>query len=245
MHKSCVHELPNETHLKMEEIEAKAALCAFPAFPSAPQAQVYAMDTVLQVPNGGLINQNNCSWNVPPLPATMGSQVVYFWPGFKSGQPVMGYPVLQPVLQYGQHGKFWELQSWFVWGNKGVSFTGPAIPVSNGDMLDSYMQIDSSKTWTVYGIDRKTGQSSTLHVTNTQVGGSDFPYNMLVLETIMPTEACGYYPAGGSTGVTFTNNIMNNAPVASTAWTPQVTMTQCQQKIMIASSGNVQFTWSN
>jgi hypothetical protein len=29
----------------------------------------------------------------------------------------MGYPVLQPVLQYGQHGGFWELQSWFVDGS--------------------------------------------------------------------------------------------------------------------------------
>jgi hypothetical protein len=28
----------------------------------------------------------------------------------------MGYPVLQPVLQYGQQGGSWELQSWFVDG---------------------------------------------------------------------------------------------------------------------------------
>jgi hypothetical protein len=37
-----------------------------------------------------------------------------FWPGFKSKQPEMGYPVLQPVLQFGERGPEWALQSWFV-----------------------------------------------------------------------------------------------------------------------------------
>lgn len=53
---------------------------------------------------------------VPELPENAEGQVDYFWPGFKSGEPEMGLPVLQPVLQYGQHGAAWELQSWFVHG---------------------------------------------------------------------------------------------------------------------------------
>ena len=38
-------------------------------------------------------------------------------PGFKSEKPEMGYPVIQPVLQYGEHGREWQLQSWFVDAN--------------------------------------------------------------------------------------------------------------------------------
>ena len=64
-------------------------------------------------------------WVVPPLPKAHSygrSQVVYFWPGFKASAPEMGYPVLQPVLQFGQHGSHWELQSWFVDANSQLRY---------------------------------------------------------------------------------------------------------------------------
>ena len=76
------------------------------------------------------------NWVVPKLPDVHRTQVVYFWPGFKSKQPEMGLPVLQPVLQYGQHGAKWQLQSWFVHGG---AVTAPAIDVSPGDAITSYM----------------------------------------------------------------------------------------------------------
>ena len=49
-----------------------------------------------------------------------------------------------PALQYGQHGAKWELQSWFVWGNGGAAVTAPAIDVSPGDELFSYMEYDEA-----------------------------------------------------------------------------------------------------
>jgi len=238
MHKSCIYEMPEGKVLDFEEIKDRK--CEYAA--RAPEAQVYAMDTEWKVGGVAVGTAMNTSWNCPALPVTQGSQTVYFWPGFKSDQPVMGYPVLQPVLQYGQHGKFWELQSWFVWGNNGVSYTGPAITMNPKENINSWMQYDAStQGWTVYGINTNSSKSSTLKVTNAQVGGSQFQYAMLVLETIMPTTSCTYYPAGGDTGVTFYGVSVNG--IVPT-WNPEITMKECQQKITIPGKGDVvQFTW--
>ena len=62
--------------------------------------QIYAQDTHAQ--NSALWTNFTANWIVPELPASADGQVDYHWPGYKSQQPEMGYPVLQPVLQYGQ-----------------------------------------------------------------------------------------------------------------------------------------------
>jgi len=242
MHKSCIYEIPEGVKLNVEE-DLKTRVCKYPAQLRAPDAQVYAMDTEEPIP-GGVATAMNTSWNVPSLPVTQGSQVVYFWPGFKSQQPVMGYPVLQPVLQYGQNGKrSWELQSWFVWGNKGISYTGPAIAVNVGDVLGSYMEYQAAtKDWVCYGIDINTGKSSTLDATAVQTDGTTYNYAMLVLETIMPSTACNYYPANGNTGVTFTGVKVNGA---TPNWVKQIAMTECSQTITSTSGDKVQFTWTS
>merc|ERR1712146_456246 len=133
-------------------------------------------------------------WTVPELPASRSGQTVYFWPGFKAKQPEMGLPVLQPVLQYGEHQSSWMLQSWFVDGNNPGRYpvvTAPAIPVSPGDTITSYMNRSADKLWTVSGTNVRTGKDSTLHVS----------------ENINVDTQCAKMPAGDATGrgsVTFT-----------------------------------------
>jgi hypothetical protein len=119
-------------------------------------------------------------------------KVDYHWPGFKSEQPEMGYPVLQPVLQYGQtlparwqvsfnmststqHScgddmfnrlGWFQVQSWFVHGG---AVTAPAIEVSPGDSITSFMVFDvDTQTWTVSGTNLRTQESSVLVITKVQ-----------------------------------------------------------------------------
>lgn len=239
MDDSCIFEVSENEVVTKDRVDT----CAFKAKPSSPQIQIYDLDVKYEPANGGLVTQMNTSWTAPALPVSARGQVVYFWPGFKSSQPVMGLPVLQPVLQYGQQGPFWMLQSWFVWGNEGVSYTGPAIKVSPGDIITSYMQYDSSSsTWTVYGLNTHTSQSSTLTISADKTGNSQFQWAMVVLETIMPEKQCKLLP-GGQRTVTFTGIKVNNAVPS---WTTQEGLTDCNQTISVGDSGaSVVMTWNN
>eukprot|EP01116_Phalansterium_solitarium_P005188 TRINITY_DN1659_c0_g1_i2.p2 TRINITY_DN1659_c0_g1~~TRINITY_DN1659_c0_g1_i2.p2 ORF type:complete len:166 (-),score=81.25 TRINITY_DN1659_c0_g1_i2:273-770(-) len=162
----------------------------------------------------------------------------------KSSEPVMGLPVLQPVLQYGQQGPMWMLQSWFVWGNRGISYTGKAISAKPGDFITSYMLYDKSDdTWTVYGLNTRTNEDSTLKVSGRKTSESKFQWAMVVLETIMDENECKLLP-GGARNVTFTNVIVNNAVVPN--WTPEEGLTDCNQTISVADGGKtVVMTWNN
>ena len=118
MDEKCIYNTDNKpfTLSEFSECESKSV---------EARKQTYAM-SINNLPDDVLKTQMNTSWNVPQKPSRYDGQVVYFWPGFKTTHPKMGLPVLQPVLQYGQHGPEWELQSWFVHGDVGVSFTGKA-----------------------------------------------------------------------------------------------------------------------
>jgi hypothetical protein len=202
--------------------------------------QIYAQDVHLQNPNSQWLNFT-ADWIVPELPEQKSGQVDYHWPGFKSQQPEMGLPVLQPVLQYGQHGLMqpkWQLQSWFVHGG---ATTAPAIDVSPGDQIRSYMAFDEgSQTWTVYGENESTGETSVLKITKEATGGYDFDWGMLVHETIMSkTGYCDEYPQGDS--ITYTNVFLDNVSVD---WTERVQKTDCAQTVT-HSEGEVAFSWDH
>merc|ERR1712166_378208 len=113
-------------------------------------------------------------WVVPPpCQKRWPSCVLLAW--FQSRTTKMGLPVLQPVLQYGQHGGSWEYQSWFVDGNDGryPVVTAPAIKVSPGDKLTSYMSLsEDGSVWTVYGKDLTTGQESNLKIKYSKAGNT-------------------------------------------------------------------------
>jgi len=242
-----MYSVENGHNINLKNIQTRYPKCQFPALRRSeilniPEDQVYAISTNSQMPDGTSQTAVNMvtNWNVPSLPQYIGSQVVYFWPGFKSEHPVMGYPVLQPVLQYGQQDESWYLQSWFVWGNEGVVYTGPPVSVNPGEIIDSYMQLQSNGNWICYG-NSSSGSQSLLTVTPGQTSNTVYQYAMLVLETIMPSEDCSYYPTNGNSGVTFTDVSVNGKSVS---WNDDVTMTQCSQKINDQST-TVQFTWTN
>lgn len=237
LHKSCVHEVPEGT-----VADPFNTTCDKPALFS--NEQVYAMDTYTD--DSVTFSQMNSSWTVPELPSKASGQVVYFWPGFKATHPEPGYPVLQPVLQYGEGAStHWQLQSWFVWAKASifpVAKTGKAISVSPGDKITSYMELDATtKTWTVFGKDETTGESSTLQVKNSRVG--DYKYAMHVLETVMASSGyCAEYPKSNS--VEFTDISANHGQRVT--WKTNVLKTDCKQAITVSTTGDdVKMTWES
>jgi len=200
--------------------------------------QIYAQDVHLQNPTAQWLNFT-ADWIVPELPEKHSGQVDYHWPGFKSQQPEMGYPVLQPVLQYGQHGQAgWQLQSWFVHGG---ATTAPAIDVAPGDKITSYMAFDeSTATWTVYGENLSSNEKSVLTITKKALGDYVFDWAMIVHETIMAkSEYCDEYPA--SDGVQYTNVYLDGE---SLEWTERVQKEDCGQAVE-HSEGEVSFAWDH
>jgi len=237
MHKSCIFEVPHGQIL--DEAFVNNHTCEYGV--RRPDIQTYVMDAHLTVAGGAQATQMNCSWNVPSLPQRSDGQTLYYWPGFKSTEPEMMLPVLQPVLQYGQQGASWYAQSWFVWGNKGISYTGPAIRVSPGDMIDSYMLYDTnSKNYICYCKDRNNGRESYLAVTDRQYSFSQgFHVAMVVNENIYSQGRCSDYPASGE--ITFSGLKVNNAVPD---WTPRHKLDDCGQKVTVLNNGeSVKMEW--
>jgi hypothetical protein len=216
---------------------------------TAPRIQIYASDVHMNSEEP--LTSFTADWVVPPLPKVNRGQVVYFWPGFKSQQPEMGLPVLQPVLQYGQRGAQWELQSWFVDGNDSryPVVTAPAIKVSPGDAITSYMsQSADKKTWTVSGTDLTTGEDSTLQISYKKAGNTDYDYAMLVNENINVDSNCQRMPDDSDLPgvITFTNVSVNGqvpqwTQRANCAGNPQC---DCGNAVEVAGNGDVSLKWS-
>eukprot|EP00463_Aulacantha_scolymantha_P002563 TRINITY_DN3305_c0_g1_i1.p1 TRINITY_DN3305_c0_g1~~TRINITY_DN3305_c0_g1_i1.p1 ORF type:complete len:194 (+),score=34.74 TRINITY_DN3305_c0_g1_i1:255-836(+) len=186
-------------------------------------------------PPSKVITQMNTTFVVPGLPTAHRSATVYLWPGFKGEQPVIGYPVLQPVLEW--HGSDWILRSWLVGVGSAVN-TNP-INVRAGDTIPTYMGL-VNKEWTVYGLDDRTHQTAILHVTQSRAGG-DYNWGVQVMETIVPEGDCTYYPSSG--GIKFTGITVNNAatPITMTCAVHDHT---CDQKCS-SDAGTVTFTWKS
>merc|ERR1711924_181041 len=219
----------------------------------APNIQIYASD--VHVHSDEPLTSFYADWVVPKLPTDKGGlfgrPVIYFWPGFKAKQPEMGLPVLQPVLQYGERQSSWMLQSWFVDGNdmQYPVVTAPAIPVSPGDTITSYMNRSSDKTWTVSGTNVRTGKDSTLHISFKKAGNTEYDYAMLVNENVNVDTKCDKMPAGDATGrgsVTFTN-VKVNGKVPQ--WTTRTNCKgnprcDCDNSADVSSTGDVTLGWS-
>jgi len=237
---SCVVEVANG-----QVFDVDAATVSEQCKTSNRGIQIYAADTHLH--SDEPLTSFTADWVVPALPAYNGGQTVYFWPGFKAQQPEMGLPVLQPVLQYGQRGGHWELQSWFVDGNDSryPVVTAPAIRVSPGDKITSYMSQSSDRsTWTVYGKDLNTGEESNLQIKYSRAGNTDYDYAMLVNENIGVNTRCSYMPQ--DTEVVFTNVTVNGK---FPQWTTRANckgnyQCDCDNSASVDSNDDVHLGWS-
>ena len=201
--------------------------------------QIYAQD--VHAKNTNLWTNFTADWIVPELPEDHAGQVDYHWSGFKSEQPEMGYPVLQPVLQYGQTGRaMWQLQSWYVWGDGNKAVTAPAVSVSPGDKLNTFMGLEDG-VWTIYGENERTGEKSVLTIKKDALGcDCDFEWAMLVHETITSkTKYCDTYPSSDT--IAYSNVMGDRQPFV---WTERVQKDDCTQAINVDGT-DITFTWDH
>jgi len=243
--RSCILEVSNGKHVDLSQT---ASVCEGSTL-SSPRVQIYASDVHLKSEQP--LTSFTADWVVPPLPRSNDGQVVYFWPGFKSNQPEMGLPVLQPVLQFGEYGESWQLQSWFVdaYDPKYPVVTAPAIPVKPGDKLTSFMRLSEDRqTWTVSVTNLNSGEESTLHIKYAKAGNTDYDYAMLVNENINVNSQCSRMPDDSVQpgAVVFTNVTVNGAKPtwttrANCAGNPQC---DCHNAAEVAQNGDVSLKWN-
>jgi len=184
----------------------------------------------------------NASFTVPPLPTTNVGQTVFLWPGFKASEPVIRYPVLQPVLQDYGSGR-WQVQSWGV-GIPSGAMTGPRIDASPGDLITTYMNVVGD-VWTVYAKNTRTGSETSLRLSRTQAGSQKYTNAVFVSENVMDRYHCDYYPA--NQGITFTDIVVNGNPDHGTQWQEgyDCGSPDCGQKVKQSDNGKtVQLTWN-
>lgn len=199
MHRSCITEISDGTIQNIAD-------CEHPSYRSdewapnsqSPEVQCYDQKAFIER-SSGQYTEMNATFTVPPLPRTNVGQTVYLWPGFKATRPEIYHPVLQPVLQFTQGSGRWALQSWAV-GVPAGAVTGPAIPVSEGDELFTYMKLIGN-VWTIYGQNTRTGRESVLRISSQQAGYEPYNYAVFVSENVMARNHCDYYPA--NSGVEF------------------------------------------
>lgn len=244
--KECIIEFPNGGLFDADNFEASAA-CKNSKL-SAPRLQIYASDVHFH--SAEPLTSFEADWIVPNLPSHNSGQVVYFWPGFKAKQPEMGLPVLQPVLQYGEHEAAWMLQSWFVDGRdfRYPVATAPAIHVKPGDNITSFMrQSSDGKSWTVSGTNVNTGLNSTLNIAYRKSGNTDYDYAMLVNENVNVNTHCDRMPVAdsGKGAVKFTS-VRVNGKVPQ--WTTRAnckgnSKCDCGNSATVASNGDVTLSW--
>lgn len=248
--RGCIAQVPNRGTFDPNSAAALRRCDPSHVTTLAPEIQIYAADTHFK--SEAPLTSFTADWTVPPYPESkriLRSQVVYFWPGFKATAPEMGYPVLQPVLQYGERGHpRWALQSWFVDAHDRhyPVVTAPAISVSPGDRITSYMRLSAdNKTWTVSGTNLATGEDSTLHIKYRRAGDTDYDYAMLVNENINVNARCDLMPASKK-GVVFTNVTVNG--VATPPWTTRANCKgdprcDCDNAASVDSKGDVTLSW--
>jgi len=235
IHKTCFHEVDSGTVVDVNTLPP----CLERA-PRDPNIQIYSIDTHWTTTDVSM-RKFNASFNTPGNPPRAAGQINYFWPGFKSNQPTMGLPVIQPVLQYGT-GNNWVVRSWYVYGDVGEAVASTPVAVRPGDIISSYMDFDEkNQLWTIYSLNTRTAQETILHVTKAKTHNTDFKVAMFVLETIMPPNDCKQLPSNPSS-ITFTGVSVNGK---IPPWTPRTGMSDCNQKVASIAGDKVTFTWTN
>jgi len=237
IHKSCIHEVPSGSTVDVSSLPP-----CLNRRPPSETIQIYSIDTHWTTTDV-IMSSFNASFTTPGLPPKAAGQINYFWPGFKSTQPTMGLPVIQPVLQYGNANQ-WIVRSWYVFGDAGEAVVSDPVAVKPGDVTFSYMKFDTaSAAWTIFANNTRTGHTTTLHITKAKMHNTDYKVAMLVLETIMPPNDCKQLPSNPTT-ITFSGISVNG--LTTVPWLPRTGMSDCNQKVAsIGKDGTVVFSWSN
>ena len=208
--------------------------------------QVYALDVNIKSTSNDGFQELNATWTVPTNPASWYGfgYVNYFWSGFKATQPSIGFPVLQPVLQYGEAGAEWQVQSWFVNQQPGGARSANAPPINDvqpGDTIVTSMTFNQeTRYWTVLATNERNKQVSNLTISYEAAGNTTYDYAMFVYENILTPKECNQLPKSG--GVTFTDISLDEKKKMN--WTYVHGRTDCDLEVKVnETTGDVDMKW--
>lgn len=198
------------------------------------------------------------TWNVPPEPADRSSHLLYLFNGMQTAD---GQIIVQPVLQWGDHGAdddgvnrtgpFWTAASWIVGGPYGSATHSHHVPVNQGDtMVGAITLTNQSANGFVYSCEFQG-------LPDTQFSTDAIAELVWCVETLEAYELpdtqtrpydlnkASEYPTGS---VTFTDiAIATNAPGPSGQWSKHLLGSQNGENISIAtdstSSGEIVITF--
>jgi hypothetical protein len=196
---------------------------------------------------GDPVSQFVSTWTVPPAPADQSRQLIYLFNGMQTAD---GQIILQPVLQWGNHGTdkdgvnrtgpFWTAASWIVGGPYGTATHSQHVPVNDGDILVGAITLtNQSSDGFVYRCEFQ-GLPDTQFSTDTM---AELVWCVETLEAYeLPDNqnkpydlnAAAEYPAGS---VTFTDiAITTNAPGPSGQWSRHLLVSQQGEDISISTN---------
>ncbi len=166
----------------------------------------------------------SANWTVPHNPTSVGSQVVYFFPGF---EPLAtGDTILQPVLGWNHinTGPGWTIASWNCCRN-GNNLHSPLVSVSAGANLFGYVwgtgcntQSGVCSNWQVLTSAANGGQTTL----NTASYGEVLDWDFAGALEAYNVNVCQEYPPDN--GITFQNVTVRNASGATVqpSWSTQL-----------------------
>jgi len=259
-HRSCVHAVPNGSHLERngrvtrpDRSTVQLPRCQYPSYPTRPGA-----GPTPPTNNGWIewadyqpgqdFHEIDAGWKVPAVPvgAYSSGMVYYTFPGIQSGPP---HPFInQPVLAYGfapdYGGNFWTVAAWHCDTGPGCVHSSPVLTVSANDDLSGTVAasacVNGVCTWTITGVDVTQSTRTFFSVSDTDnynlgVGGAVEVYGLT---------ACNQYPLNGVfyTGIT----LFDAAGVQTTpSWTPHVATTTPVCSFSVSSTQNTVSLYHN
>jgi len=250
-HKSCVHHVGNNAHVKpyddgsffvLSEDGYKNTIppCRYPKLSLAigDGWQVFA-----DFNSGPNTTSYNASWNVPDAPSVAAKQIVYTFPGmqnsFQQESEQGGVDIIQPVLQFGKTpaggGHWWAVASWYVTSTGAALFSTPQN-VSTGDIIFGVMSKAnaSAENWTISALDVNSNVSTSMFVDKAL--GKIERWCFVTLE-VYDVNGCKQYPTKplSYTGLSVA---VSNAPVTP-KWTNTSQQQICKENCIINSPENI------
>lgn len=182
---------------------------------------------------GTPISSFRTSWVVPPAPSTQSGQIIFLFNGIQNSTMIY-----QPVLQWGNNGKFggnyWVVASWYTGGQGEHSFYTQPVQVNEGDVLVGVMTlVNQSGNSFSYNCEFQGIVNTSLPIQNVQ----ELNWCVETLEAYM-VQNCSDYP---NTPYTAFQEIEvqtgMNHPVLR--WEPMINFAGgCKQDVVIVSNDN-------
>jgi len=246
-HKSCVHHVPNGSHLRVDKNKNTFVTlasgevivrprCLYPVIKPGP-LHGPAWKAWAEYNNTAPVTKLTTAWTVPPSPASYTGQILYYWNGI---EPAQNTAVLQPVLQFGATpaggGQYWGIASWYV-DDSTAQYSDVQQCTINTVVGD--MTVDSSGVWTVTGV--CSPQKATLTYTPPD---ADYTWAYpCVLEAYDVDDCVGQYPSSNQLGF---NNIKLwvGGKQMTPMWAPQTKNNKCNEHVVVQSTVQLTLFWN-